>query len=115
MRRPRIMAIDRLFWVTLRRMWPKWSDVLLLVKPETVIKWHRAGFRKYWTWLSRRKRTGRLSVSRGLRELILHLPAENPTWGAPSFSRGAMHAGSRRLRAHGFKIPSPATAQSWGS
>lgn len=82
-RRPRITAADRLFWVTLHRLWSRWSEVLLLVKPETVIQWHRAGFRKYWTWLSRRGRTGRPSINSGLRELILRLAAENPTWGAP--------------------------------
>ena len=74
---------DRLFWVTLRRLWARWSDVLVFVKPETVIQWHRAGFRRYWTCLSRRQRTGRPSINSGLRELILRLAAENPTWGAP--------------------------------
>ncbi len=82
-RRGRLTGADRLFWVTLRRVWTRWSDVLVLVKPETVIQWHRAGFRKYWTWLSRRQRTGRPSINAGLRELILRMAAENPTWGAP--------------------------------
>jgi transposase InsO family protein len=82
-RRGRVTDADRLFWVTLRRLWARWSDVLVFVKPETVIQWHRAGFRRYWTWLSRRQRTGRPSINSGLRELILRLAAENPTWGAP--------------------------------
>jgi len=78
-----VTGADRLFWVTLRRLWARWSDVLVFVKPETVIQWHRAGFRRYWTCLSRRQRTGRPSINSGLRELILRLLAENPTWGAP--------------------------------
>ena len=82
-RRGRVTGANRLFWVTLRRLWTRWSDVLVFVKPETVIQWHRAGFRRYWTWLSRRQRTGRPSINSGLRELILRLAAENPTWGAP--------------------------------
>ncbi len=82
-RRGRVTGADRLFWVTLRRLWARWSDVLVFVKPETVIHWHRAGFRKYWTWLSRRQRTGRPSINASLRELILRVAAENPTWGAP--------------------------------
>ena len=82
-RRGRVTGADRLFWVTLRRLWARWSDVLVFVKPETVIQWHRAGFRRYWTWLSRRQRAGRPSINSGLRELILRLAAENPTWGAP--------------------------------
>jgi hypothetical protein len=49
-RRPRIRAADRLFWVALYRLWSRWLEVLVFVKPETVIRWHRAGFRRYWTW-----------------------------------------------------------------
>jgi len=57
-RRPRISGADRWFWITLRRLWSRWLDVLVFVKPETVIRWHRAGFRRYWTWLSRHRRRG---------------------------------------------------------
>ena len=46
--RPMLTRLDRFFWTTLRRLWPRWSDVLLIVKPETVVRWHRAGFRLYW-------------------------------------------------------------------
>jgi len=53
-RRPLLTRVDRMFWVGLRRLWPRWRDSLLLVKPETVIRWHRRGFRLYWTWKSRR-------------------------------------------------------------
>jgi len=55
-RRPRIGPVDRAFWVVLRRLWSRWSDAVVIVKPETVIGWHRAGFALYWTWLSRRRR-----------------------------------------------------------
>lgn len=58
-RRPRVTAVDRGFWVVLRRLWPRWSEVLVFVKPETVVRWHRAGFRLYWNWRSRRGRRGR--------------------------------------------------------
>ena len=46
-RRPRITNADRWFWIVLRRRWARWSDVLIFVTPETVIRWHRAGFRRY--------------------------------------------------------------------
>ena len=46
--------MDRLFWIAARRLWPKWKQVLIMVTPETVVRWHRAGFRMYWSWLSRR-------------------------------------------------------------
>jgi hypothetical protein len=57
--RPRINAFDRWLWTTLRRGWSRWAEVLAFVKPDTVVRWHRAGFRRYWTWLSRRGRRGR--------------------------------------------------------
>ena len=60
--RPVLNSLDRLFWTTLRRLWPRWSDVLVIVKPETVVSWHRAGFRLYWRWRSR-QRGGRPKVS----------------------------------------------------
>jgi putative transposase len=82
--RPRFPNADRFLWVMLRRFWSRWQRALILVQPETVVGWHRTGFKLYWTWLSRhRKRAGRKCVSRELRELIFHMVAENRTWGAP--------------------------------
>ena len=81
---PRLAAPDRLFWLMLSRFWPGWKQALLIVQPETVVRWHRAGFKLYWTWLSRhRVRAGRRPTSKELRELIFRMVAENPTWGAP--------------------------------
>ena len=75
---------DRFFWVALRRLWPGWKGALILVQPETVVRWHRAGFKLYWTWLSRhRAAVGRKCVSKEVRELIFRMVVENPTWGAP--------------------------------
>src|SRR5690242_12210027 len=51
--RPPLNSVDRLFWTTLRRIWSRWADVLVIVKPETVFGWQRAGFRLYWRWRSR--------------------------------------------------------------
>src|SRR6266851_3100341 len=81
--RPRIVAADQLFWLALRRLWLRWSDVLVFVKPDTVVRWHRASFRRYWTWLSRRRRPGRPPIDARLRALIQRMALENPTWGAP--------------------------------
>jgi hypothetical protein len=82
--RPRFSVQDKLFWVAAVRWWSGWKRVLVVVTPETVVRWHRAGFRLYWTWLSRHQvRTGRKCVSREVRELIFRMLAENPTWGAP--------------------------------
>ncbi len=90
--RPRIVAADRLFWLALRRLWLRWSEVLVFVKPETVVRWHQAGFRRYWTWLSQRRRRGRPPIDARLRALIHRLALENPTWGALRNNRGAIAA-----------------------
>lgn len=82
--RPRLSRLDRLFWVVAKRLWPKWKQALVIVTPETVVRWHRAGFRLYWNWLSRhRALLGRRKINRDLRELIFRIAAENPSWGAP--------------------------------
>lgn len=80
--RPTVNAGDRLFWTTLRRFWSRWREVLVIVKPETVVAWHRAGFRLYWRWRSRAQR-GRPKIPEDIRVLIRRLAQDNPDWGAP--------------------------------
>jgi putative transposase len=83
-RRPRLAMLDKLFWVLLYRFWPSWKKTLILVSPDTVVRWHRAGFRLYWQLISRvRKPVGRKPVTKEIRELIFKMVAENPTWRAP--------------------------------
>src|ERR1700720_2412893 len=85
-RRPgrlRLFAIDRLLWVLLYRLWPRCLEVMVLVKPATVIQWHRAGFRLYWRWRSRPRRLGRPRVDWQVRDLICQMSKANPLWGAP--------------------------------
>ena len=82
-KRPRLSSVDRGFWVWLRRVWTDCDSVLLIVKPETVVRWHRAGFRRYWTWKSRKRRSGRPGVALEVRELIRDMCRANPLWGAP--------------------------------
>ena len=80
--RPPLNALDRLFWTILHHLWSRWADVLIIVKPETVVGWHRAGFRPYWRWRSR-PRGGRPKITDEIRVLIRRLAEENPDWGAP--------------------------------
>ena len=81
--RPRLRIQDRIFWILLRRLWPAWSNVLVIVKPETVVAWHRAGFRLFWRLRSRPKSLGRPKIDAEVRALIRRMVNENPTWGAP--------------------------------
>ena len=80
--RPPIQDRDRLFWIALSRFWSNWRGALAIVKPETVVRWHRKGFRAYWTRRSRRGQ-GRPKVDQELQNLILEMAAANPLWGAP--------------------------------
>ena len=78
----RLTASDRFLWVWLSRLWREWRSALLIVKPETVIAWHRQGFRLYWSWKSRHPQ-GRPSLSREVIDLIRRISLANPRWGAP--------------------------------
>ena len=81
--RPQLHPLDRVFWVFVSRLWPRWKDALVIVKPETVVGWHRQGFRLYWKWKSCHGKPGRPRTSKETRELIQRLSRENPLWGAP--------------------------------
>ena len=78
-RRPKLAVLDKLFWVLARRLWSDGKKSLLVVAPETVVRWHRAGFRLYWSMICKiRKRVGRRRISREVRDLIFRMVAENP-------------------------------------
>ncbi len=82
--RPRMGLFDKAFWVIVRKCWTGWRQALIVVSPETVVRWHRAGFRLYWRAISRvRRALGRKRISKEVRDLIFRMMAENPTWGAP--------------------------------
>jgi hypothetical protein len=92
--RPVLNRVDRLFWTSLRRYWPRWAEVLVIVRPETVIGWHRAGFRLYWRWCSR-PRSGRPKITDEIRVLIRRLAQENSNWGAPKIHGELLKLGFR--------------------
>jgi putative transposase len=82
-KRPKLTSRDRLFWVCLSRLWRDWRSTLVIVKPETVVAWHRKGFRLFWTWKVRHGQPGRPVIARETRDLIRKMCRENPGWGAP--------------------------------
>src|SRR3979409_1547635 len=69
-KKPKLTTFDRLLWAWLCEIWADWRSAILLVKPETVIAWHRQGFRLFWTWKVRHGQTGRPAVSKDVRDLI---------------------------------------------
>ena len=115
-RRPLLKSGDRLLWVWLARLWTGWRSALVIVKPETVIAWHRRGFRLYWTWKSRHARPGRPEIPWEVRDLIRKMSLANPLWGAPRLHGELLKLGIEvsqatvaKYKAHPRKPPS----QTW--
>ena len=80
--RARLTNADRWFFIELYRWFPSILEIITIIQPETLVRWHRAGFRRYWRWKSRR-RGGRPQIQTELRTLIRQMSAENRLWGAP--------------------------------
>jgi putative transposase len=100
--RPQLHRRDRFFWVILSRLWKYWREVLIIVKPETVIKWHRQGFKLYWRWKSKAP-VGRPKIDKEIRELFKRMSLENPLWGTPRIQS--------ELRLLGFDIAESTVAK----
>lgn len=82
--RPQLDTLDKIIWILARRFWSGWKQSLIIVSPDTVVRWHRSGFALYWRFISRGRRVmGRNCVSKEVRDLIFRMVQENPTWGAP--------------------------------
>jgi hypothetical protein len=78
--RPQLRHRDRLFWIVLSKLWKDWRAALVVVKPDTVVKWHRQGFQLYWRWKSRVRCVGRPPLDKEIRDLIRRISRENPMW-----------------------------------
>jgi transposase InsO family protein len=81
-KRVRLRALDRLLFVLLYRLWPGILDSVIVIRPDTIVRWHRRGFRALWWWKSRR-RLGRPGIAKDMRDLIREISRANPLWGAP--------------------------------
>ena len=82
-KRPRLRTRDRIFWVWLSRVWSNWRSVLVIVQPETVVRWHQQGFKLFWRWKSRPSKPGWPNIDAEIRQLICRMCRENQSWGAP--------------------------------
>jgi hypothetical protein len=82
-RRPQLRHRDRLFWMLLANAWQDWRTALIVVHPDTVVRWHRQWLRRQWTRRSARGRSGRASTTATIRTLVMNIAAANPLWGAP--------------------------------
>ena len=105
-RRVRLTACDRLLWVWLPRTWQEWRSALVIVRPKTVIGWHRQAFRWFWAWKSRR-RLGRRSVPQEVRALIRTISEANPLWSAPRIHGELLKLGIQVSQTTVAKIHAP--------
>src|SRR5437763_891432 len=115
-KRPRFGPLDRAFWVWLSRRWAGWREALHVVRPETVIRWHRQGFRAFWTWKSRSARTGRPSIGSAIAHLVRTMALANPLWGAPRIHGELLKLGfdvSQRTVARLMPRRSKPSSQTW--
>ncbi len=117
-RRPKIKTTDRLFWVLLSSIWSPWRKSLIIVKPQTVIKWHRNGSKLFWKFKSKPKGQGRPQVQREIRDLIRKMASANPRWGAPRIHGELLRLGlevSERTVSSFMpqRSPNPKQSQSW--
>jgi hypothetical protein len=115
-RRPKLRKLDRLFWVLLSRSWEHWKETLVIVKPETVLRWHRRRFASYWTCLSRHNGLGRPGKDREIRELIRKIEGSNPLWGAPRVHGELLKLGidiSERTVSRWMRRRTKAPSQNW--
>ncbi len=111
----RLRSPDRFLLVWLYRLWPDLLDSFIIVQPETVVRWHRRGFKAFWRWRSQ-GRSGRPRISREVRDLIREISLANPLWGAPRIHGELLKLGIEvaqttvaRYMARGRRPPS----QSW--
>ncbi|TMD04206.1 MAG: DDE-type integrase/transposase/recombinase [Chloroflexi bacterium] len=114
---PRLRAPDRALWVWLRHLWPQgWREHLRIVQPETVLRWHRKGWRLYWTWRSR-TRLGRPRLSAELKALVGRLSRENPLWGTERIRGELLKLGivvsNRSIRRYRWRRLGPGDHQRW--
>ena len=114
--RPRLNPGDRAFWVALSRVWQSWRSPLVMVKPATVIDWHRRGFRRYWRWRSRKP--GRPRIADEHIAFIRRISAEQPGWGEDRIAEelaiklGVKHSTST-IRRYMVKRRRPRGGQTW--
>ncbi|HVG97058.1 MAG TPA: integrase core domain-containing protein [Chloroflexota bacterium] len=114
--RPRLRRRDKLFWVLARRLWRPWRQHLIIVRPETVLRWHRQGWRLYWRWRSR-LRLGRPRLSAEVRDLIARMARDNPWWGSERIRGELLKLGitvsKRSIQRYRRRGPAGPPSQTW--
>ena len=114
--RPHLRSTDRLFWILLAKGWRDWRSTLIVVQPDTVVRWHRQWLRRRWTRLSQRRRPGRPTTNSTIRALVSTMTAANPPWGAPRIHGELAKLGitvSERTVSRMLRRPPHPPSQTW--
>src|SRR5262249_13377829 len=101
-KRLQLRSADKIFWALLSSVWAHWADVLVIVRPDTVVRWHRSGFRLLWRWKSRRQGPGRPPASKDIHDLIRRMATENLGW-----AHHASTASCSSLASTSLSVPCP--------
>ena len=115
-KRPQLRSTDRLFWVLLAKGWRDWRSALIIVQPDTVVRWHRQWLRRHWTRLSQRRSPGRPSTSSAISALVSTMTIANPLWGAPRIHGELAKLGitvSERTVSRLLRRPGRPPSQTW--
>ena len=115
----RFTPVDRALWVWLSLTWSRWTTVLRLVQPDTVVRWHRQGFGLFWRWKSRAGNVGRRRVAPETVDLIRQMSRANPLWGAPRIHgellKLGISVGQRTVATYMVSHRSGSKSQTWTS
>ena len=115
-RRPRLRSRDKLFWVVIRALRCDWRQHLVLVQPDTIVRWHRQGCKLFWRWRSR-GRCGRPRLSAEVQELIGRMASENPRWGSERIRGELLKLGisvsKRSIQRYRRRRPARPPSQTW--
>jgi transposase InsO family protein len=118
-KRTRFTPVDRALWVWLSLIWNRWTSVLRLVQPDTVVRWHRQGFRLFWRWKSRAGKPGRKRIAPATVDLIRQMSRANPLWGAPRIHGELLKLGicvaQRTVGKYMVPHPRRSPSQTWTS
>src|SRR3989441_11036713 len=115
-KRPQLRERDRLFWILLAKGWREWRSALVVVEPDTVVRWHRQWLRRQWTWRSTRTHPGRPNTNAAIQTLVRTMTEANPLWGAPRIHGELCKLGiavSERTVSRLLRRPRRPSSQTW--
>jgi putative transposase len=114
-KRPRLRHLDRAFWLLLSRIWSRFADGLVIVKPDTIVRWHRRGFRLFSRWKSRLRKPRKGQITPEIKKLVRRMAESNVGWGAPKIHGELLRLGFEINERCAGRWNAFCTIESWSS